>query len=265
MQRYRLYVDESGSHAPANPDEQDPGKRYLGVVGVMIEETVARQNLHRRMQQLKEKHFNPDPDGPPIILHLADIIGARGRFACLRDVARWGAFQEDVAGLIATTQFRVIAVVVDKSSHGTRAYRSLTHPYHYCIHALMERYCGLLNHIGATGDVMVEKRGAKEDRLLAKEYSEVHQYGTRYLDSSTLKRVLTSREIKIKPKESNIAGLQLADLLVNPLRCDVLTNYGRPSPEMKSFANAVVAAAVPKYNMHLYTGRIDGYGRVFLA
>jgi hypothetical protein len=37
------------------------------------------------------------------------------------------------------------------------------HPYHYGLLALMERYCGWLDFNNATGDIMAESRGGKEE------------------------------------------------------------------------------------------------------
>jgi hypothetical protein len=41
--------------------------------------------------------------------------------------------------------------------------------------------------------------------------------------------VLTSKEIKLKPKNANIAGTQLADLLAYPLKQEILVENGRIS------------------------------------
>jgi hypothetical protein len=77
---------------------------------------------------------------------------------------------------------------------------------------------------------------------------------------------LTSKQIKIKPKVLNIAGLQLADVLAHPLTRDVLVDYGRMQPLIPgSFTQKMCAVAQVKYNRQVYQGRIRGYGRVLLA
>lgn len=263
--RYRLYVDESGCPNPVSEDEEDIGRRYLGLGGVMVHEDGERYRLHERMEELKRKHLPFDPDEDPVILHLADIVGCRGPFKVLATPTKWSAFQDDLLHLIDETSFVAMVVVIDKATHGVKKYRSLQHPYHYCLHALMERYCGLLDHKGAVGDVMAESRGGKHDRQLADEYRGVYRYGTNFLNSGVAKKVLTTKELKIKAKDRNIAGLQLADLVALPLVRDTLSVRGKLSIPLTGLRKGIAEVASRKYNCQLYTGRVDGYGRVFLA
>jgi hypothetical protein len=131
---------------------------------------------------------------------------------------------------------------------------------------LLERYCGYLNLRQNTGDVMAESRGKKEDMALKSVYEGVWERGTRYLTAQIAQGTLTSRRIKLKPKASNIAGLQLADILAHPLTRDVLAAFGKIDQPVDCFAQKLVKIAERKYNRHEYRWRepIQGYGRVLL-
>jgi len=259
--RYRLYIDESGDHSSSDTERAD--KRYLGLAGLMFEQTKDYKMFQAGFQGLKEAHFPHDPDYP-LVLHRTDILHKRGIFKCLQDEQRCAAFDRALLELIVRSTFRIVAVVIDKTEHGSKTYRSLTHPYHYAIHAMLERYCGWLARFGQQGDVMAEARGGEEDRELKRAYREVYFAGTGYMKKAVAQKALTSRELKLKPKEANVAGLQLADLLAHPLTRDVLIDYGRIEDRRSLFAVELARAIEPKYNRQVYENRIRGYGRILL-
>ncbi|MCP4361202.1 MAG: hypothetical protein GY796_24605 [Chloroflexi bacterium] len=62
---------------------------------------------------------------------------------------------------------------------------------------------------------MIEARGTKPDQRLAASFRRMFQNGTDYLPGELMKARLTSKELKIKNKKANIAGLQLADMLAH--------------------------------------------------
>ncbi len=74
---------------------------------------------------------------------------------------------------------------------------------------------------------MAESRGGNEDRALKSAYNDVWENGTSYITAQKFRDVLTGHEIKLKKKEQNIAGLQLADLLAAPSKLAVLLENNR--------------------------------------
>lgn len=256
----RLYVDESGDHTSCHID--NVGKRYLGVTGVMFEDAAYR-SFQRALERFKKDYFGDDPD-EPAILHREDIMARRGIFTTLRDEEISAAFNRSLLDLIGAAKFRVFAVVLDKHRHSKSDYRRLTHPYHYCLHALLERYCGYLHFRGLKGDVLAEARGNTEDRALSAAFMKVWESGTSYLPASKAQTVLTSRNLKLKAKQANVAGLQLADLVAHPLTRDVLVAHKRLEGHGSDFAKQFCGILESKYNRQAYDGRILGYGRVLL-
>lgn len=263
---YRLYIDESGDHHYHdynNPRYDTPSERYLGLMGVVMKKDV-RQQAHLNLENLKQKHFDYDPDDP-IILHRKEIIHKQGVFYVLQDPEKEKAFNDDLIGFITNLECVLIIVVIDKKYHIETYGKAAYHPYHFGLTALLERYCGLLNFRNQRGNVWAEKRGKGEDRSLRKAYSYVYNNGTYYCGSSFFQKALTSNKIKIKSKKSNIAGLQVADLLAHPCKQEFLYEKNRMSRAPCGFGKMVCECVRRKYNMQVYEQRVEGYGKVFIG
>jgi len=258
--RYRLYIDESGDHAYKRL--QDPSHRYLALLGVWFRQHDDYVEFADSLELFKRRIFGPRPDNP-VILHRSDVIGRKGAFGVLCDSALAKEFDEGLLQVVEGARFTLIIVVIDKREHRLRYVRPF-HPYHYCLAAMLDRYCGWLNYSHAVGDVMAEARGKKEDRLLEEEYRRVYGKGTLQFGCEHHQRALTSREMKLKPKAANIAGLQLADLLAYPVRQMVLLEKGRIGDPGDVYGRRMGRAVEDKFNMNYATGQVDGYGKVWL-
>jgi hypothetical protein len=196
-------------------------------------------------------------------LHRKDLINRRGPFWHLRDAESERRFNEGFLRFLAEQEHRLITVVIDKMAHIERYGDAAYHPYHYCLVVLLERYCGFLNRFNAQGDVLAESRGRKEDQQLKAAYQRLYDSGTLVRDAQFFQRVLTSAEIKLKPKSANIAGLQVADLLAYPCKQEILIAEGRIEDPGEVFSKEVCRCIAPKYNRR-YSDRVRGYGQVFL-
>lgn len=263
--RFRLYIDEVGHHRWAAPDEQEPIRRYFGLVGVIVEETQGRHQLQGALDGLVTTHF-PEAikDEDPPVLHLADIRSKKGPFSVLNDPERCRAFHGDMIRFLAQAEFATVTAVVDKSTHFAKDYRARTDPYHYGIEILLERYLGILQMCEATGDVMAEARSPEADQQLEAEFESLRSDGTRFQSGEAMRRALSSSRVKIKPKWKRIAGLQLADLVAHPMWRQVLEKQGRLHPDRDSLRNRIREATAPKINRQLFDGTIKGYGEKFL-
>jgi len=259
QERYRLYLDESGDHVYR--DFSRASHRFLCLLGCWFKNPDYLE-FHAGLESLKMKHLPHHPDNP-VILHREDMINARREFKNLRNVKKRAAFDDDLLSLIQTSSFSVVAVVVDKARLKEKFGESAGHPYHIGLGFLLQRYAGYLNHINRVGDVMGESRGGVEDRLLKDSYIRVYERGLWAVTSaSSLQTALTSRELKLKPKTANIAGLQLADLVGHPTKTWVLNQTGIVEGDAAPFAQRLMEVISAKFNRQLYTGEIAGYGYV---
>lgn len=211
--KYRMYVDEVG-----NPDLKscyDSRHRHLSLTGVILELGYVERVAFPALEGLKRDYFGSHPDDP-VILHRKELLNAKPPFDCLADAAARERFDAELLALLAELEYIVITVVIDKQAH-VEQYRVWRYdPYHYCMKVLLERYVMWLKGEGQHGDVMAESRGGKEDCRLKESFLRLATEGTEHLDAADFACWLTSRQLKVKSKANNIAGLQLADLIAHP-------------------------------------------------
>src|SRR5207245_120129 len=98
-----------------------------------------------------------------------------GVFKRLQQEPMRANFDARLLTLLRDTPFTGLVVVVDKKAQLERV-KSPLHPYHYCLAALLERYCDWL--AGRRGDVMGESRGRREDIQLQAAYRAIFDGGT---------------------------------------------------------------------------------------
>ena len=257
MTKYRMYVDESGNSDLSHAGE--PNERFLALTGVIIDLAHVRETVHPEMELLKVKYFDSHPDNP-VILHRADIMNRRGVFWQLRVPHVNDAFNREVLELLWKWEYVVVTVCLDKERHVEQYGTWSRDPYHYCMEILLERFCSLICQRRSTGDVMAESRGGREDRRLKDEFRKLWESGTDYLEPGRMQRLLTSRELKVKPKRANTAGLQLADLVANPSRAEILAEHGLLGRELGAFTREIIDVLGEKY----YRRGDRLYGKKFL-
>jgi hypothetical protein len=258
--RYRLYLDESGDHTYNLLG--DPSHRYLGLLGVWFREKDRYVEFTDALEKFKRDIFGPRPD-KPVILHRSDIINRKGPFGMLCDEGLRRRFDDGLVEVIQQARFNFACAVIDKQAHFQR-YPSPFHPYHYCLAAMLDRYCGWLTYKSVVGDVMAESRGKEENIQLCEAYLRTYESGTLMFPRGFHGRVLTSREIKIRDKAANIPGLQLADILAYPLKQAMLIEKNCIPDPGDIFGARLLAASDAKLNRNERTGKVWGYGKIWL-
>ena len=142
-----------------------------------------------------------------MVLHRKELVNGRWPFQALKDADTRAAFDDALLGLIGSWEYRVITVCLDKRAFAAGGYAASADPYHYCLGAMVETFGDWLRQRNAIGDVMVEARRGKEDVRLKEYYRTIWERSAGVAAAAQLQSVLTSREIKVKPKEANISGL----------------------------------------------------------
>lgn len=220
--KYRLYVDEVG-----NPDlnsSADENHRFLCLTGIIVDLDYVTRVLAPDLESLKAKYFGSHPD-EPIILHQKEILYKKPPFTCMMDPETERRFNNELLKKLQEWDYTVITVIIDKREHAEKYSTWRYDPYHYCQEVLIERYRLFLDIKKAKGDVMFESRGGKEDMRLKRSFRAIMESGTHNLSSEDLQLHLTSLELKVKSKQSNIAGLQVADLIAHPARRWCFKNF----------------------------------------
>lgn len=255
--KYRLYIDEVGN--PGLEAAKDPRHRYLSLTGIIMELSYVNEIAFVGLEDLKQKYFHYHVDDP-VIFHRKEIVNQKYPFHALRKDRTRRAFDDDLLQLLNKLEYIVITVVIDKLEHKTRYMVWQQDPYHYSLRILLERYVLFLQNVGSTGDVMAESRGGKEDMRLKRSYERVFNEGTEYVASETFEEYLTSRQLKVKQKNNNIAGLQIADLVAHPSYRATLARKNKQS--LPSNFGGKIALILEKEKYYRGpNGKIDGWGR----
>jgi hypothetical protein len=255
----RLFIDEVGHHDMKSSD--DPAQRYLGLTGVLMDLDYEQGPFTTALNGLKDDIFGRHD----FSFHRRELIDKKpDPFTALQDEATKKRFDAQMMTLIEDSHYRAITAVIDKKEHKERYRVWQFQPYHYCMTVMLERYVLHLDRIGATGDVVFESRGKKENKQLANSYRRLYERGTIHVPKELFQRRLTSKEIKIKPKTDNISGLQLADLIANPA-CRYLICFKTKQAMTAEFGKRIVHVLYQaKYLRNPFTGKATGWGTKWL-
>lgn len=254
---FRLFIDEVG-HASMKAADH-PNERYLSLTGVIMRIQHEAESLKPQLDAIKRRIFGTTE----IVLHRTEIVYRRAPFHCLEDQQIRAQFDDDLLALLESSSYRVITVVIDKLEHKKRYLRWQAYPYHYCLMALLERYVLWLELANSCGDVMAESRGRKENKQLTESFARLYARGTDYVADKMFQRRLSTKELKLRNKQANIAGLQLADLIANPSMRALICE--REGIKMNAeFGIRVVEILNKNKYRRKYNGEISGVGTKWL-
>ena len=210
---YIAYVDESGDHSLVSVDSSFP----VFVLVFCIFKKSAYPIISGRIKEFKFKHFGHDI----IVLHEREIRKQSGPFLFLTNIAARDRFMSDLTNVISESDFTFIAAVIDKEKLISR-YRTPNNPYALSMEFCLERLYSFLKtkreHNKLT-HVVVECRGAREDRALELEFQRVCNRANRHQISLPFKIVFANKQV-------NSCGLQLADLIARPIGRKVINSGG---------------------------------------
>ena len=150
-----------------------------------------------------------------------------------------------MSDIVADTPFTLVCSVIRKEPF-RRRYTHPDNPYHVALGFGLERVFLYLRNLGADKGlthIVVEQRGKREDKELELEFRRICS-GADYL------KELLPFELVFADKQSNSAGLQLADLVARPVGMHILR------PEQGNHAFSVL-------EQKFYcdgNGRPDGWG-----
>jgi hypothetical protein len=174
------------------------------------------------VEKLKFNYFGHDS----VVLHEHDIRKQKGDFAFLSHLPTRIEFVRQLSSIMDASNFILIACVVDKARM-SKSEGASTNPYHIALDICLECLRGFLvekkqDHLQT--HVVVECRGKKEDRELELEFR-------RICDGNNAGNRQLPFDVVFADKKTNLAGLQLADLVARP----VGLNYIRPAQVNQAF------------------------------
>ena len=255
---YRIFIDEVGHHNLKSAE--DPNERYLGLMGIIVNQDHADNGLTQSLNVIKIDIFGTTK----VVLHRRELIDKRPPpFDRLRDPQVRTRFDTLILQLIRETEFSAITTLIDKKAHVEQYQVWQSQPYHYCLTAILERYVRWLQNANTVGDVLVESRGKAENMKLEAAYKRLYKFGTESVGPNIFQRHLSSNEIKLKLKSENISGLQIVDLLANPACRDLICRLTGESMRAEFGRQVVEILYASKYRRR-WDGVVAGWGTKIL-
>lgn len=214
-----MYLDESGDHNLVKI-ERDYPVFVLG--GVIVEREYVRAVIEPELQAFKREFFDRDD----VILHTADIVRNANGFEHLQDAPLRQRFLRRLNELMRSLEYQVMACVIRKDDMIARYGAQTIDPYMLSLNVLVERFCLELGDRADSGLIVAERRRPDLDDELETTWQLLRHQGTRFQPGSVIDRRIV--DLVLKRKRLNVAGLQLADLVVSPIGRHVL---GKPDRE----------------------------------
>ena len=239
-----LFLDESGDH---NLRVIDPQYPLFVLGGVVMDKDYAEGELPQRMNAFKRALFGRED----LVLHTADITRNRNGFERLKDAGFRNAFYEQLNALMKELEYSVVACAVRKDQHLARYGVAALDPYLLSLDILVERFCMDVGNVEGGGLIVAERRDATLDHQLELAWLNLKIQGTRFLKANQIERRIMA--LNLRGKATNVAGLQIADLVVTPIGRQVL---GKTVKEDYRIVESKLRRSP--------SGRIEGYGLVVL-
>lgn len=248
---YYLFLDESGDHNYKNLNNA-PIFVLTGCIFNNKSDYLNYLKAAANMYKIKEDFFN----NFYTIFHTRDITRNVKSFTKVSDESFRNSFFSACNKLIENTKFILICSIINKLNLFNKYGKKAADPYYYCFDRIIERFVFFLD--GACdekkGLIFYESRRRDLDKKLEQRYKSIINNGTIKINEDINlashrinKRIINL--IKLK-KDSNIAGIQFADLCATPI--------SRKEQGLKD--NFIKYKIVEKKFRKRVDGRIEGHG-----
>ena len=153
--------------------------------------------------------------------------------------------------LVAEADVRVMACVIDKQAHVDQYGDFEFDPYDLALEVLIERFVREIGPTSHGGIIVAERRGSVLDAAIERAWVNLCRTGTDRVSATRLSDRIV--DLVLRDKRANIAGLQLADLVVSPIARHAL---GKPPKEDWRIVESKLCRRE--------SGKYDGHGLVIL-
>jgi hypothetical protein len=184
-------------------------------------------------------------------MHSRDIRKCEKEFTILFDLGIKKRFYDAINDVIRRNEYAIIASAIRKDGFIKRYGRLSNDVYELCLSFIVERAVFYLDDMKGEREleIIIEKRGAKEDRKLQEHFQRLIARGTAYVTASRLNNYKLA--IIFKSKKDNINGLQLADLIAYPIARSVL-EPSRPNPSFDVLACKFYSKNGKRYGLKIF-------------
>ena len=240
-----LFLDESGDH---NLSAIDPSYPIFVLGGVIVDKEYAEGPLAGALDDFKREMFGRTD----IVLHTADIIRTRNGFETLKDNEFRSRFYSELNAYMQELRYSVVACVIHKDAYVPFFEAHSLDPYHLSFNVLVEIFRHDIGNVRNGGLIVAEKRQPALDQELQRHWLDLQTSGNRYVKGDVIQSRIQT--LDLRGKKENIAGLQLADLVVSPIGRHAL---GKPDKDDWRIIEQKLRRS--------QNGRVEGYGLVELS
>lgn len=215
--KYFLFLDECGDQNLSNFNPDFP---VFTLCGVIVSE-VQYKKIVSQVNAIKS-HFWGDKK---IVLHSRDIRKCQNGFEVLFDLEKKNLFYDKINAVLSNNEYTIVSCSILKDEY-IRRYGKLSDVYAISLSFIIERTIFLLDKMqkqlgeDIELNIIAERRGRKEDKVLLDYYNELLDRGTYFVDEKRLKSYFKS--FQFKDKRDDIVGLQISDLVAYPITRYVL-------------------------------------------
>ncbi|MBF4606451.1 DUF3800 domain-containing protein [Curtobacterium sp. VKM Ac-1393] len=206
---YIVYVDESGDHSLTRINPDYP---MFVLAFCVFPVDVYVDRIVPLIQRIKFDFFNHDM----VVFHEREMRQSAPPFDILLNASVRSAFMARIDAVF-DERFGVIASAIRKHEFVRRVGED-TSPYHVALEFGLERVFLQLQDRGASRCetfVVFESRGRAEDRQLEAEFD-------RIMATTRMRGMAETFRFRIASKQTNSAGLQIADLVARPIGTHLL-------------------------------------------
>ena len=239
-----LFLDESGDHNLTVIDDNYP---VFVLGGVIIDKDYADGPLAEAIDQFKHELFGRTD----ILLHTADSNRNKNGFESLSNLQFRRFFYEKLNSLVRELDYTVVACAIRKNDLHLHYGAAAIDLYRLSLHKLAELFCNEIGEVRNEGMIIAESRNPTLDQDLEHTWSSLRRRGPGYSGAEMIRDRI--RSLTVRDKKENIAGLQLADLVVSPIGRHVL---GKPDKDDWLIVEQKLRRGLG--------GEVEGYGLVSL-
>jgi len=212
-----MFIDESGHHN-LNPQTIDPKYPIFVLCGCIFDEE-QYEEVVKKLNQLKIEFFGTDK----IIFHTLEMTRPskykQNKFAKLIVAEFRREFYKALNKFLEEIDFVLVSCTIKKSAHLEKYGAAALDPYLLSFNILLDEFIADLRG-GEKGKIIAEKRNDNLDNQLELAWLNLKINGTENIKGSDIKEKIET--LSMIPKSANEAGLQIADLVANPIGRHIL-------------------------------------------
>lgn len=213
--KYNLYIDECGDHCLVSYDRNFP---IFTLCGILV--PVKRINVFQEAVDNLKMEFWQTTD---VILHSRDIRKCEKQFKVLFDNEIKQRFYSRVDELLGMRELYVIVCCSVLKEDCIEKHSVNADVYGTALKYVLQRSIFCVDDIDRNGgkiNIIVEKRGKREDAALTAYYNRLRVTGMHYVSRERLAAHI--EHFGFSDKKENVFGLQIADLIAYPISRYVL-------------------------------------------